>query len=166
MRADLGLAVFFAVLFAHMAAAVLGVPARELGRERQALRQQVVQLRRKAEALNAPSTFAQSAKLLRQSNALEKRLKAANAELGRQAGRTQAFLRAFKGAACVLALAFGWGTPAVTFPADVSLWPIGYLFTAPDCRGRGPAQVVSGVAWVFLCDRLVDAGAKALLPAS
>ncbi|WZN66626.1 hypothetical protein HKI87_16g81930 [Chloropicon roscoffensis] len=113
------------------------------------LEEEIRSLRRQADALNAPSTFAQSAKLSRKARALEKELetkRATQAELSKTINRT---VSGFKWLAVCLAVAATWGTPALVLDSSrVDLWPLSRVLRWPDCQGYdaggvGSAQAVS-----------------------
>ena len=136
----------------------------------------------KSETLNSPSTFAQSAKMVRQARAKEAQLKALKQRASVNERRLGLVVLAFRAVLYLLVLAAMWGRAAVTLPRGVSVWPISSLLALPDCWGGGwaeagagggeegehghgdggggghghghaPLQVISATVWLFLCDR-------------
>jgi len=98
----------------------------------------------RSETLNSPSTFAQSAKLVRQARAKETHLKAVKQRAALDSRRMGYVVLAFRSLLYLLALAAMWGRAAVTLPRGLSAWPLSFLLSLPDCRGEGWPAAAAG----------------------
>ena len=93
---------------------------------------------------NSPSTFAQSAKLVRQARAKETQLKALKQRATLNERRLGLVVLAFRAVLYLLVLAAMWGRAAVTLPRGVSVWPVSSLLALPDCWGEGWGEAGAG----------------------
>eukprot|EP00216_Chloropicon_sp_CCMP2111_P003877 CAMPEP_0198239008 /NCGR_PEP_ID=MMETSP1446-20131203/4535_1 /TAXON_ID=1461542 ORGANISM="Unidentified sp, Strain CCMP2111" /NCGR_SAMPLE_ID=MMETSP1446 /ASSEMBLY_ACC=CAM_ASM_001112 /LENGTH=137 /DNA_ID=CAMNT_0043921531 /DNA_START=3 /DNA_END=416 /DNA_ORIENTATION=+ len=101
------------------------------------IRSEIRDLKRKAEALNSPETFAESAKLTREVRALEKQLGKRVEARAIVKAKAQNALSSFKWLLILVLIASTWKKPLVSLASDggLSLWPISILLKFPDCYG-------------------------------
>lgn len=146
------------------------------------MKREILTLRREANALNSPDTFAQSAKLSRKAKALEKKLKHT---MEKQAERNQFRSRAFmackvrKRSYCCYCcccsnrlhthlvfflppfqwLTFAtivvlkWGSPMFQIDETIQLWPLTYVLKWPDLRVEG---MVSAFTFLLILNRVLS----------
>ena len=147
------------------------------------MKREILTLRREANALNSPDTFAQSAKLSRKAKALEKKLKQT---MEKQAERNQFRSRAFMACkvrklsyccccsnrlhthptsffVCLLfpfqwltfatIIALNWGSPMFQIDETIQLWPLTYVLKWPDLRVEG---MVSAFSFLLILNRVLS----------
>jgi|APGre2960657444_1045066.scaffolds.fasta_scaffold08924_4 hypothetical protein len=162
-RLSVSLAVFalFVVLELLQRWAVLR-PAERAACAQRELTRESRELRRRAAELNAPQTFAQSAKLARQAALKEKEVEHLRASAAAHRRRAPALAKWALQLAAVAAL---WGAPVLIAPGPPLGWPLdGWLAATPLKGAQLAPGAVGALPFALLCGRVASLLARVLLP--
>ncbi|KAI8471460.1 MAG: hypothetical protein J3K34DRAFT_233072 [Monoraphidium minutum] len=128
------------------------------------LAREIASLRRQAEVLNTPSTYAKCAKLQRLANAKEQELSSLQEHGGADVrARIAAGMATVKMVLIGLAVVMLWGRPLLYIPPRLSS-PFSKLLLFPHTGAYLEMGSVTVVPWVALCDRVSLLIARSLFP--